>query len=96
MLTVNLGPSVFFGSPVSRRPTWLLNRPHRLITTDGNPTLQGALELTAGPERIESGWWDGEEVKRDYYVAENARGEAYWIFREHRDTSAWYLHGVFA
>ena len=58
--------------------------------------LQGALELVAGPERIEAGWWDGDEVRRDYYVAENAHGETYWIFREHRDTSAWYLHGVFA
>jgi protein ImuB len=78
------------------RPTWLLPHPHRLITEDGVPRLQGALEITAGPERIESGWWDGEEVRRDYYVASNARGETYWIYREHRDLSAWYLHGVFA
>ena len=77
------------------RPTWLLNRPHRLITQDGQPTYQGSLAL-AGPERIEAGWWDGEEVRRDYYVARNARGETFWIFREHRDPSAWYLHGVFA
>ena len=80
----------------ARRPTWLLPHPHRLITQDGNPILQGALEITAGPERIESGWWDGEEVRRDYYVASNPRGESYWIYREHRDLSAWYLHGVFA
>jgi protein ImuB len=79
-----------------RRPTWLLPRPHRLITEKGHPTLQGALELTAGPERIEAGWWDGEEVRRDYYVATNPRGESFWIYREHRDLSAWYLHGVFA
>jgi protein ImuB len=84
-------------SPVTaRRPAWLLQRPHRLVVHDGHPTLQGALELAAGPERIEAGWWDGEEVRRDYYVAANARGETFWIFREHRDLSAWYLHGVFA
>ena len=58
--------------------------------------LQGPLDLATGPERIEAGWWDGEEVRRDYYVATNARGESYWIYREHRDLSAWYLHGVFA
>lgn len=58
--------------------------------------LQGELRLQAGPERIEAGWWDGEEVRRDYYVAANARGETYWIYREHRDPSGWYLHGVFA
>jgi protein ImuB len=79
-----------------RRPTWLLPRPHRLVTEAGSPVYQGPLDLTAGPERIEAGWWDGEEVRRDYYVATNPRGESFWIYREHRDLSAWYLHGVFA
>lgn len=78
------------------RPVWLLKRPQRLIVREGRPTLQGELDIAAGPERIESGWWDGEEVRRDYYVACNARGETFWIFREHRDPSAWYLHGAFA
>ena len=78
------------------RPAWLLPRPHRLVEQGGAPALQGVLELRAGPERIETGWWDGEEVRRDYYVAANARGETYWIYREHRDPAAWYLHGVFA
>ena len=81
--------------PISR-PTWLLNRPQRLITREDKPALQGELTLLAGPERIESGWWDGAEVRRDYYVAANARGETYWIFREHRGDQAWYMHGVFA
>ncbi len=72
------------------RPLWLLHRPQRLIAHEG------ALEMRAGPERIEAGWWDGEEVRRDYYVAVNPRGETFWIYREHRDLSAWYLHGVFA
>jgi protein ImuB len=88
---MNLSP--FPGGP---RPTWLLHRPQRLISEKGHPTFQGALELTAGPERIEAGWWDGEEVCRDYYVATNPRGETYWIFREHRNLAAWYVHGVFA
>jgi protein ImuB len=78
------------------RPQWLLQRPQRLITQDGLPTFQGALTLHAGPERIEAGWWDGEEARRDYYVALNPRGEAFWIYREHRDLASWYLHGVFA
>jgi protein ImuB len=78
------------------RPTWLLNRPQRLVTQNDSPSYQGALTLIAGPERIESGWWDGAEVRRDYYMACNARGEAFWIFREHRGEQGWYLHGVFA
>lgn len=83
--------------PAARtRPAWLLNRPQRLVTQEGGPALQGALVLAAGPERIESGWWDGEEVRRDYYVATNGRGEAFWVFREHREPGAWFLHGLFA
>ena len=78
------------------RPVWLVHRPQRLIAKDGCPSLQGQLALIAGPERIECGWWDGEEVRRDYFVAANPNGETFWIFREHRDPSAWYLHGVFA
>jgi protein ImuB len=30
---------------------------------------QSGLVLEHGPERIESGWWDGRGVARDYYVA---------------------------
>jgi protein ImuB len=60
------------------------------------PSFQGELSFIAGPERIEAGWWDGAEVRRDYYVAANARGETFWIFHEHRGEQGWYLHGVFA
>jgi len=78
------------------RPVWLLNQPQKLLTADGNPTCQGELELLAGPERIEAGWWDGAEAARDYYVAANSCGERFWIFREHRGQQGWYVHGVFA
>ena len=78
------------------RPVWLLNRPQRLVAGAEGPTLQGALRLLAGPERIETGWWDGEPVSRDYFVAANGTGETVWIYRERRDPGAWYLHGVFA
>jgi protein ImuB len=84
------------GSVLDVRPTWLLQRPQRLITQEGAPSCQGALALLAGPERIESGWWDGAEVNRDYYVAANPRGETFWIYREHRGEQGWYMHGVFA
>ena len=94
--TKNLGGRLLRGDSIGPRPAWLLNRPHRLITHDGLPSYQGSLTLAAGPERIEAGWWDGEEVRRDYYVASNPRGETFWIFREHRDPGSWFLHGVFA
>ena len=34
------------------------------------------LILEQGPERIESGWWDGKGVARDYYIARQISGDA--------------------
>ena len=55
--------------------------------------------LRDGPERIESGWWDGADVRRDYFVAESRTASIVWIYRDHRygtDDGEWFLHGVFA
>jgi protein ImuB len=51
--------------------------------------------LLAGPERIESGWWDGADARRDYYVAGDTRGARLWVYRECLGTQKWYLHGIF-
>jgi protein ImuB len=55
-----------------------------------------ALSLVSGPERIESGWWDGADVARDYYVARTADGAQWWIFRECDASRRWFVHGCFA
>jgi len=47
-------------------------------------------------ERIESGWWDGADVARDYHTAERADGLTCWIYRDLRSPGQWYLHGIFA
>jgi protein ImuB len=78
------------------RPLWLLDPPAALPTLAGEPWLEGRLDLTRGPERIESGWWDGEDITRDYFEASHVSGACYWIYRELREQRAWYLHGVFA
>jgi protein ImuB len=75
-----------------RRPLWLLATPESLEQQRGRPRRQGPLELLRGPERIESGWWDGADVARDYYVARDSRGSRLWIYR---DVRGWFLHGVF-
>jgi protein ImuB len=81
------------GFPVPR-PVWLLAVPQPLEGGDP-PYYEGALEIEEGPERIESGWWDGGDVRRDYYVARNPAGVRLWIFRERRAAGGWFLHGVF-
>ncbi len=77
------------------RPLWLLPQPLQLATRQGEPCYEGTLTLLEGPERIESGWWDGDGVIRDYFVACNARGARYWVFQELRRRE-WFLHGIFA
>jgi protein ImuB len=77
------------------RPLWLLDRPRPLPEIDARPHHEGPLELLAGPERIESGWWDGGDVARDYFVARTRNEALVWIYRE-RGGGGWYLHGLFS
>jgi protein ImuB len=78
-----------------RRPLWLLHVPQQLESSQGRPRYRGVLELLAGPERIENGWWDGADAERDYYVARDKRGSFLWIYRQGGDARGWFLHGVF-
>jgi protein ImuB len=66
------------------RPLWLLEP--RKLQEAGFITL-------IGPERIESGWWDGDDAKRDYFVARLPNAALAWVFREGGE---WFLHGLFA
>ena len=70
--------------PPGPRPLWLL---------EPRPVPENSFRLLAGPERIESGWWDGDEASRDYFVARLAGDSLAWIYRE---SGAWFLHGLFA
>ena len=76
------------------RPLWLLSSPRQLTERDGLPRYRGALHLVSEPERIETGWWDGAEVARDYYIALDSHGRRLWLFRERDAPHRWFLHGV--
>ena len=67
------------------RPLWLLQAPR--------PTREDDLQLLAGPERIECGWWDGDDARRDYFIARFSDSSLGWVYRE---AGAWFLHGLFA
>ena len=81
------------------RPLWLLPSPQPLAERADGPHWHGPLHLATRAERLESGWWDGGEseaigdIRRDYFVAHNPRGQWAWIFR---DEQGWFLHGLFA
>jgi protein ImuB len=81
--------------PLPRRPLWILPAPQPLAVHNGLPRRRGPLRLTSEPERIESGWWDGREIARDYYTAVDIHGVRLWVFRERAAPHGWFLHGVF-
>jgi protein ImuB len=70
------------------RPTWLLARP---ILLRGLPP-----RILAGPERLETGWWDGGDIRRDYYVVELSTGQRAWVFSPPGEREPFMLHGWFA
>ncbi|HEY2604474.1 DNA polymerase Y family protein [Paraburkholderia sp. RL18-103-BIB-C] len=83
------------------RPTWMLDDPVRLLMRQHRPFYGSALRMVSPGERIESGWFDGELVTRDYFVAQADDQSCYWIYRERvssRDAEEeprWFLHGLF-
>lgn len=82
------------------RPAWLLAKPVALLTRHDRPFYGTPLRIVSPPERIEAGWWDGQLLTRDYFVAEGQDHSHYWIYQERlasRDGDAvrWYLHGLF-
>jgi protein ImuB len=81
---------------VGLRPFWLLAAPRPIAEVGAVPHYGGPLKLVAGPERIESGWWDGSEVARDYFVAQTSEHALVWIYRARDAAGGWFLHGLFA
>lgn len=78
------------------RPLWLLPQPRRLHADDSLVAMDRPLALLDGPERVESGWWDDFDVKRDYCVARDSAGAKFWLYRERPHGRDWFVHGVFA
>ena len=115
--TIDTGKGGLQPRAAGRRPVWMPPRPVPLeplqagliaVAPDGPPArfrLSGVVHTVAaahGPERIETAWWRGPTVRRDYYIVETESGARFWLFRRlggrprgPRD-SGWYLHGVFA
>jgi protein ImuB len=86
------------------RPLRLLPRPLPTAVTaiaPAGPPLrfqfdgcQHEVACSWGPERIETGWWRGRAVGRDYFCVETAAAARFWLFRRLRD-GKWFLHGLF-
>ena len=78
------------------RPLWLLPAPLPC------PAPQ---QIISGPERVCSGWWDDNTVRRDYYVVcqatepatelatEKQSEQLLWVFHS---PQGWFIHGLFS
>lgn len=95
------------------RPLRLLPQPEEIAVVaevpDGPPARMDWRRLAyrfvsaSGPERIGVEWWQPGEgaLTRDYYIAEDAEGRRFWLFREglyatETGKPRWFLHGLFS
>ncbi len=70
-----------------QRPLWMLETPK---------LAKHRLHRISGIERIETGWWDETDVRRDYFIANDKNGTRYWVFKERDGSDEIYIHGLFA
>ncbi len=99
-----LDPRSSILDPRSSRPIQLWSSPVPVevisLGPDGPPCcfrwngVEHRILCALGPERIETGWWRGPDVQRDYYAVATSRGPHYWLFRNQR-SGRWFLHGCF-
>lgn len=73
------------------RPLWLLDTPQKINS--------GGLGLKGNTERIEVGWWERRDHRRDYRIADAPGGRRCWVYRDLRAPDkapeSWCLHGLF-
>ncbi len=91
-------------APPGRRPLMLFARPQPIrvmaLVPDGPPIWMryGGREYTvsdaAGPERLETGWWRNNDIRRDYFRLRTDLGQRFWVFRDLK-TGGWFLHGTY-
>ena len=87
---------------LATQPLWLLPQPRPLPERAQRPLLDGQpLQLLAGPERLETGWWDAAgPAVRDYFIAQAASGALVWVYRHRLPADdagpGWFLQGLFA
>lgn len=85
--TAGYGSTASIDTSTPPRPLWLLPRPL--------PLRHSILRTVEDVERIETGWWDGDDMRRDYVIAELDNGQVAWLYRESGSQGPWMLQGWF-
>jgi protein ImuB len=91
--------------PPGERPLYLFLRPQSArvlaLVPEGPPTWfhyhgqDYTVAHAAGPERLETGWWRGADLQRDYFRVATTTGQQFWLFRD-LHTQQWSVHGTYA
>ncbi|MGB5706323.1 MAG: DNA polymerase Y family protein [Arenicellales bacterium] len=73
------------------RPLWLLDVPQKIDSS--------GFSIAGDTERVEAGWWERRDRRRDYRVADAPGGRRCWVYRDLRtlkkEIGPWRLHGLF-
>src|SRR3546814_20329268 len=64
-----------------------------VCSSDLIPLRDPCPRIVSGPERLESGWWDGDDARREYYVIETSQGQRAWAVAPVGEQGSWMLHG---
>jgi len=69
-------------------------RPIRIAFANGVNHSDQHIVRSWGPERIETGWWRGATVQRDYWCIVTEAGTQFWVFCDLKK-GQWFVHGEF-
>jgi protein ImuB len=97
-------PTPLHGESTLPRPLLLYSEPQARKVTgvepNGSPQFlwihhhRERIVNCVGPERIETLWWRGPSVRRDYYRVTTESGSHLWMFQQLADEK-WFVHGEF-
>lgn len=69
-------------------------KPVRIAFDNGVNSTPQPIVRSWGPERIETGWWRGVTVQRDYWRVVTESGNQFWVFCDLKQRQ-WFVHGEF-
>lgn len=90
-------PVIMHAQPVEIRAVAVDGTQHRTCLVPAVFVCEGkrlVVQRHWGPERIETAWWRGPTVRREYWRIETESGRWLWVYRNLQNHH-WYLHGEF-
>lgn len=72
----------------------VFRKPVQIAFESGTNRSTQKIVRSWGPERIETGWWRGATVRRDYWSIVLEAGTQFWVFCDLKN-GQWFVHGEF-